>query len=416
MRATTATKLSLAEWFSIMGIHPLHAAGVNLQALTEVEGNCAGAWMQHEWQQHDAVSREELSRFIARAEADIEEALGFSLMPSWEVDERQVSIRPVQPETINLGGSDVRWYRQPIITDKKWFLAGGIRGTTVVLAAAPITWAVVPAGEYPRTGSVSAPYTGSDACEIQVFYPGKGADPTYQIRPAKVVIAAGVATVTFARELTVLEELQEELLAGPVDGLDNASFLTTVDIYRVYNDPSTQVSFLWEPVGGCGCDSITGGCPSCSYATSTGCLVPRDGRLGIVNYGPASWDAATSAYIAASFGMARQPDILRLYYLAGLEDTKLACPRTTMSADWARTVAYYAASMVDREWCACSANIAEQWQVDLSHVSGGEEFSRYALSPANLNNPFGPRRGAVYAWQRVNGRDSRIGRAAVIAR
>jgi len=414
-RTETETKLSTAEWAKIMGINPLHFEGVNLQALTEIEGNCAGAWLQHEWQQHDAVSREELSRFIARAEADIEDALGFSLAPTWEVDERQVSIRPVQVETINLGGSDVRWYRQPIITDKKWFIAGGIRGTAVVLAAAPITWAIVPAGDYPRTGTVSAPYTGSDPCEIQIFYPGKGADPTYQIRPAQVSIAAGVITVTFARELTVLELLQEDILAAPVDGLDNAAFLTTVDIYRVYNDPSTQVSFLWEPVGGCGCGS-TGSCPTCSYATSTGCLVPRDGRLGIISYGPATWDAATGAFIAAPFGMARQPDILRLYYQAGLQDTKLACPRTTMSADWARTVAYYAASMVDREWCACSANVAEKWQEDLSFVSGGEEYSRYGLSPANLNNPFGPRRGAIYAWQRCNGRDTRIGRAAVMAR
>ena len=93
-RAETITSLPLDTWARLIGIYPVHFAGV---VLTGGGFSCTSAWHQHSWQDFDSASREEIAEAIARAEADIEHALGYRLLPTWEEEEWKASVRPVTP-------------------------------------------------------------------------------------------------------------------------------------------------------------------------------------------------------------------------------------------------------------------------------------------------------------------------------
>jgi hypothetical protein len=41
------------------------------------------------------------------------------------------------------------------------------------------------------------------------------------------------------------------------------------------------------------------------------------------------------------------------------------------------------------------------WQFDLARTGGADGESYGAISQETVNNPFGTRRGAYYAWQQV---------------
>lgn len=414
LRASIPTKLSLARWAELMGLHPLHFAGVNIDdGLNRV--TCGSPWRQYAWQEADRSSREDVAAAIAEAEAQLEQQLGFRLLPSWELDEWTNSRRPADPTMIGFPGGDLRG-GFGFARRAKWglWIAPGIRGTSLIEAAALIVWSDEDEDGYAETGTVTVA-TGTDACEIQAFYPGKGAERPWQIRPAEVAIVGGDAVITFRRELVALEAFNSPVLPPDppwADGLDDDDFLAAVDVYRVYNDPRTQGSLLWEPAGDCGCS--TDGCPNCAYATQDACFIARNTRLSLVVGTPAAWSEADNAFaFASAWALPRTPDIVRLNYLSGAMDTGLSCPRTRMPAVWEMVVAAFAASKLGRPPCECAKGRWDDYAADLAFSAGTDESGSYQLGQADLSNPFGTRRAAVAAWKWVQNMDLRIGKAGV---
>ena len=403
-RASIVTKLSLDRWAQIIGIHPLHFNGVSVVDLAPPT-LCSTPWLQYPWQQADRVARETIAEAIAQAEADIESQVGFRLLPSWEVDEWNETIRPYRPEFVNLSATGTRGYNSSIRTQWGWFITGGVERKTLIPNPTAIVWSDPDLDvAYEELGTITVATTVTDPCELRVYYPGKSGDDTWEIRPANVVIAGGVATITFRRELCVLEALQEALNAEAVDGdnTQDANFLATVDVYRRYNDPQTQVSFLWEPLGDCSCGSTT--CIRCQQSTQAGCLYPRgDLKYSRVVFQPGTWDAITEDFSSDIWAVSHLPDVVRLYYQAGLSSRRVACPDKLIDPSWERVIAYYACTFLDRPPCECEAphNSIERWRTDLAFASGADQFSSYSLSPGDLDNPFGTRAGAVFAWKRV---------------
>jgi len=89
------------------------------------------------------------------------------------------------------------------------------------------------------------------------------------------------------------------------------------------------------------------------------------------------------------------PDRVTIRYLAGFplgSDGMMQEPYRTV-------VARLAAAELARNVCGCEqANRAlYYWQFDLSQTARGDEL--FGISPENLNNPLGTRRGQVYAWK-----------------
>ncbi len=399
MRASTATKLPLARWAQMFGIQPLHVMGVDLQSLTDA--HCEHVWPEHSWQDADAISREDVLQAIAQAEADLEQHLGYRLLPSWEVEEWHELPKPNRPEVIATGLGGARGYNVTVAEgDWGYFLSGGVRTKTLISAAAAVAYSDTDSDSYLDRAQVTAPTTVTDPQEIAIYYPGKNGDDEWQIRPIEVTIADGVETISFRRELAVIEAALEGFAFEAIEGTDNAKFLTTVDVYRVANDPQIQASLMWEPLGSCDCGGAT--CPVCQFSTQPACFHSRgDPRLSHLVLSPATWNATTAQFDAAALAVGRRPDQARLWYRAGWRDKRLARPMIEMDRDLALAVAVYAASMLARSPCDCRSDVFDHWRKDLAFSGGAEELATYNLSARDLDNPLGTRAGAVFAWRRL---------------
>lgn len=408
-RAETVTKLPLSTWARIMGIHPLHFEGVNIAT----NPHCSQIIMQHDWQNNSAVSREQIAMAIAEAEIKIENYLGYRLMPSWEVDEWRPAVRPFVPELIKYNTSDVRGFKDTVRANWGYMISGGIRSKELIEADAAIVYSDENGDSYFERATVTVPTSVLDKNEIAVYYPGKEGSDEWQIRPIDVVIANGNATITFRRELAVLEELHESFDAHEeeIDGFEDNNFLEQVDVYRVYNDPQTQASFLWEPMntwcGTCGGD----GCENCAYSVQTGCLVLRgDPRQSIVGYSPGSWNADEEIFDTESWTLGRSPDIVRLYYYSGWrkKDQRYV---SRLDPQWERAIAYMATAMLERPPCECMSDNWNKWRQDITLREGSEDGQPIYREPGSgfsiirgiSDNPFGTRRGEIYAWRKVIG-------------
>lgn len=411
--ASVYTKLPLAIWAKILGIHPLHFCQVQV----ETNPHCDTIYYRHEWQTSDHISREEIARAILEAETKIENYLGYRLAPTWEIDEWRETVRAFHPSLVNLSASDIRGYRQAVRANWGYFISGGIQAKTLI-SNRPIGYTDTDGDLYFETATVTVVTTVTDVNEIAIYYPNKSADDAWEIRPTVVSISGGTATIVFRRELVVVEALQEDLIVpsgesnyAAADGFDNTDFLTTVDVYRKYNDPQTQVSFLWEPLATGFCETCNGtGCEACAYSAQTGCLILRgEPRHSLVAYWPASWDSAENEFTSEPFAVGRQPDIARLYYYSGWRN-KRQTYLSRMDTEWERIVAYMAAAMLDRPPCDCAKGDWIKWRDDLLLTSGDEDGHGYYRDPVGiLDNPFGTRRGEVYAWRKV--RDLMIAKA-----
>jgi hypothetical protein len=357
MHASIPTKLSLYDFAKILGINPLHFGQVAVPS-RRATSMCDATYFQYPWQDGDRVGRDEIAQAIAEAEELMERALGFRLAPAWEVDEWRATEQPFQHELTRIGLRDIRGFKQLVKANWGWFISGGVRASSLVAAGQVITYSDEDMDGYDETATVTATVDlGTEPCELGAFYPSKDGAPEWEIRPVRVTVVGAVGTFVFRREQAVLPELMEALEPEACDGLTDANFLETVDIYRTYTDPSTQATLVWEPTGGCGCG--TGTCPSCTYTVQSACLHLRGNpKSSLAVYTPADWNVDTLQFDASPLSMPRQPDIVRLYYQSGLRDKSKPCSRD-MDEQWKRTVAHFAASLLDRPPCDCAAT---QWE------------------------------------------------------
>lgn len=393
MHATVSTKLSLPRWAQLVGLNPVHFGGVSLVNLPTAN-RCGSPTLQYGWQSSQRVGREEIAQAIATAERNIEALVNYPLMPTWVADER-----------VPLCG----WGDYSVRTRWRRFISGGVRAVTLI-SSPTITWSDADSDGYKETGTVA--YTSDvDQCEIHVFYPGKGADSRWELRP---ITFPNASSIRFRRELCVKEELTDALGndVDGVDGLADGNFITTVDVYRVYNDPSTQISFLWEPPFHLCPTFGDDNCPNVgAYETATGYLVGMNHRLGYARYHPATWDADTLAFKNTGWPecIYRWPDIGRLYYRAGMTEPLVSCPSRTMASMWEMTVARYALSMLDQPPCSCMETAYNTWAADLAFTGGVGELGTYKITESDARNPLGTRRGGVYAWREILSSDRIVG-------
>lgn len=413
MRTDFPTKLSLSEWARIIGIHPLHFAQIQFAPQGKAIF-CAQPYFQYPWQDVDRVSRDEIAQAILEAETAIERALGARLMPSWENDEYHVVEKP-RPELINFSGTTQRGYNMGVQSDWGHIISGGIRAVTL-LGNPGVSWSSSGAsGAQDDVGTVTiaglvAADLPNDVCEVRLFFENHAGDPEWEIKPlSSVTLAGGVLTITFRRELAVLPAMEEAFDPVGLVWTTDANFAADLDVYRVYNDDTTQATILWEPVGGCGC--VVGGssCVQCQWSSQVACLLPRDFRTGIFGFTPASYDATNARFVTTSFSGLKAPDAIRMYYYAGIQDKGRQCGARDLDRSWQRAIAVYAASMLDRAPCDCSNDQWQVWREDLSLDEGSEDFGMYRTPTNVLENPFGSRRGAVTAWRRILASQDLIG-------
>lgn len=418
------TLMPLDRWAALVGINPLHFRQVLTQSMPQTI--CGTPWKSYPWQEANQIGRYDVALAIAEAERRIADYVGYTLLPTWQVDERQPSVRPGIPELLNLTGLDIRGFRAQVQLNWAHFISGGIEAKDLIEAAVLIAYSDLDNDGYKELATITFNTTVTDPSQIAVYYPDTDASDTWEIRPLRSVdITAGVATVTFFRQQCVVPELTEALVPEAVDGDDDVNFLEDVDVYRHWNDPSQQVELLWSPLGcgwdgwvgySCGTCGSSGTCVACTAASQSGCLLGNDYRLGIVHYQPATWAADAQNFTRAILCQRRNPDRMRLWYYGGLQNMRALWPTLQMSPQWERAVAYFALTILDRTLCGCNnlEALATHYREDMALVESTPTGARsYQLGRNNalLSNPFGTTRGAMLAWQTANDRQAQIGRA-----
>ena len=167
-----------------------------------------------------------------------------------------------------------------------------------------------------------------------------------------------------------------------------------VDVYRVYNDISSQATFYHEN----SCASCSGtGCEVCNYVTDEGCLRVRNSRLGILSYTPATWDSDTEAFVARSSSYP-DPDKIYISYYAGWR-SRGSKPLIEMDPLFERGIVYYAYASLDRRSrCTNDSNLWKYLSEDLSVVQPDRS---HLIGAKDLQNPLGTTRAAVELWKLI---------------
>ena len=364
-----------------------------------------------------------MSRLIAEAEYDVANALGYWPAPQWIADERQRYPKPHDRGVVGYGyGAGGR--KKALQANWGYVLYGGVRATTLL---STVGWFGVDADgdgfEELAQFEITIP-AGTDPCEIRaylseyesyfiVYSDGRtdpsstGADPAWEIRPLHIRQVSATTLIIWVSKWELLKpQLQEALNAEPIDADDPENYVTQLDFYRVYNDPGTQVQFLW------GEDIYCTDTDGCSWSTQDGCLRVRQSRNGLIVPWPGTYNSVTGVYSEGSWAHTVEPDGLRLWYRAGWQPER-AHDCQSLSTYWAKTIAMLATARLEWPLCTCTnvELIADSWRETITKITRERSFM---VSPSDLENPFGIRVGEILAWKRImKGRDKPRGKAVL---
>jgi hypothetical protein len=384
-------------------LNPLHFNQLNSTALAP-NNVCGDVWFQYSWQHSDRVGREDIGMAIQAAEQEIAREVGFNLLPDWTKEERLNFTAPAQPGVYNISGVNPRGMLNSVELRRGHVIAGGVKTKTLIQAGAVIVRTDADVDGYAETCTVVVATTVTDANEIRVFYPGKAGNDYWEIRPITVAISGGNATITFKAWQVSAANQMDAINADVLDAEAAGSYETTVDAYRVWNDPSTQVQFMWESnLGDC-----CGTCVACQFSTQAGCFHLREARLGLAVPSSAAWNSTDEAFDLAEWTACRAPDQVRFWYYSGWQNPGLDRPKVQMDPYWEYAVAYFAASKLDRPVCGCSnvQQFIEKWRRDSAFSS--QEEGGFTVTPELMANKLGTSMGAIYAYKQVHRNGVRI--------
>jgi len=401
-RSEYKTWLPLDEFAQLMGFNPL---GFNQLTSSSLFPNntCGETTFQYAYQHSDRVGREDMALVLQQAEYEIAREIGFNLMPDWTLNERLQYPRPSFPEAYNLIGVNPRWQLKSVEASKGHVISGGIRAKTLLEAGAAVVRTDADGDGFTETCTVIVAITTTDLSEVRVFYNTKSGADEWEVRPIKVAISGGFATITFKAWQIVKWEKMEELDADALDAHTAGNFETTVDVYRVWNNPATQAQLLWENYPNC-----CGTCQACTIGTQDACFHLRDERLGILVPAPATWDATDEEFDTAEWSACREPDQIRLWYYSGYRDENLLRPYAEMSPRFKFAVAVFAASKFERPVCGCSNvnQFIEKWRRDGAYSSMNE--GGFTMTSEQASNRLGTSMGALYAWRVIHQGDLKV--------
>ena len=421
------TLLSLSRYAQLIGINPAHfwtAANVAVMPYTDC---CSDIWFQHDWQFSSRVSRETLAHAILGAERDIAGVIGYWPAPVWISEEVQAYPRVHRPDLVQYGGLDGRGYAKALRADYAKLIAPGQRAVTLIGTPA-VVYSDEDGDGYDETATVSIATALTDAREVKVYTAGQGGWMDWEIRPARTKrISAGTFTATFWAWQLIDPDLWAALTTTaepvPIDWNVPANLVSNVDVYREFDD-TTEISatFYWEPETAalnwlntlCTCGG-SGTCAACALTTQNGCLHVRDANAGMLVPWPATYSADDAAWAGAAWSMCRDPDFVKLWYYAGAIDDLYLNSHSfdPLSNYWAQTIAWLATARLDRPFCNCDrvADMVKHLQADMAMVGGP---TSYNATLEQLNCPWGTRRGAILAWERVSKLLTKRARVAVI--
>jgi hypothetical protein len=384
------TLLPLATWAKIMGLSPWEFSQLGTGFPVDNAAQCAHVWFQYQWQQ-DFLSREEVGHAISMAEDMIAQELLYYPAPKYFVDEIQQYPRPYNRE-LYAGGRTVRGELKSVELNWHKVQGGGTFARTIINAGTAIVLSDTDGDGINDTFTLTQATSVTDPNEIAVYFTvadrnSEPVDETWRVRPVRVTISGGFATVKGHSSLLVVPDLTLRTDAQVLDVTVAANYVTALDVYHIYtNDDITtnqQGNAIWEIIP---CAN-----PPCSVEYNALCLGARDAELGIVSvdYTP------NGSTTLSSNNNWRAPDRVSINYLAGEP-----LVNGQMSQQMADIVAHLATALLPVEKCGCerSDRIIAYWR-EVAPASG--EGMRASLRGSYKEHPFGPARGAEYAYSKV---------------
>ena len=335
--------VSLARYFHIIDV--TECAGFGVSNPDDPLPGCNRIWTLSQ--------REMVEHALLEAQEEIEAVTAYPLAPCWYPDEPHPYAYPVF----------AKWGR---------IIAAGVRATSNIGLGASVSYATDPSIVGPL------PTTVTDPNEIAVYLPGTD----IAVLPSAITIAAGVVTIQIPRCRLV----QEVDWPNPEEGWPYADvppsatspFTPTVDVKRVYNDPSTNATLVWP-------HSCNGSCSSsgCTSYTRTACMRIRQAETSSIETWPATYANGvwTGTTTNCCYGT---PQRVHLNYMAGMY------PLSRQAED---AVIRLAHSKMPQEVCAC-----ETW----SRLWKRDQFVPAVLTAEWLNCPFGFSAGSLNAWRFAN--------------
>jgi len=313
------TAVSLARYASIIQMPECQFWGVsNVSELSEFE--CGTFWTK---QQRDITAR-----YLSEAQDEIENEIGFFLQPTWVAGTLSGTV---------LGDRFVDSQRcgNPLVTRWGKLIEAGVKATTNVALSSVVDHTADPA----VVGPIATLLT--DTNEIYVYHPGTGVE----ITPSSITISGGFLTINIPR-CRMLKELPSVSVTSTEgwDYTDLSGFESTVDVKRIWNDPSVNAELVWSH--GCTLGSSCGSATPCQESTRTGCMYIMDYNTGVVSirrssYSDGIWGAPTDAPSC----LCGSPETIRLNYLCGT-------PTTSVQAQ--DTIVRLAHAEMPTEFCGCS--------------------------------------------------------------
>ena len=420
-RASQMTLLPLDTFARIMGINPAHFSGGTTPTIMGNTASCSTVWWQYAWQASDRVGREDLAEEIRNAEREVSELLGFWPAPTWIDDEVHMFPRHHRRDVIDYG-TNVRQFRKSIIVNKGKFIEQGQRAVSLVGGATSgveMIFSDEDGDGFDETVTITLTTTFTDPCEIKVYNTNHNGEQEWEIRPMRsVTISAGIVTIVGWAWQFIDPDLQEALPNAANDAaainLDEAaSYVSSVEVYREFNDVTAQSSrFFWEDgpenvllnsCNSCGSAFSNNDCPACSLRFQDGCAYVRDVNRGIVVPVPATYDSDDGRWEEDLFSICREPDQVKLWYKAGDIDPRFLAGTTCqpMPEYWAQAITWLAATRVERPFCMCTNVQAMQQRLRVDLRQSDPDGPTYFLTPEEARNPLGTRRGELMAWRRL---------------
>ena len=409
------TLLSLPRFARMVGIAPLHFAGASAPSLSPQVfpsgSTCGDIWPRYDWQKSDQVSHESLAYAIKDAEESLAREVGYFPAPMWIAGEEKMYPRDFYRTSI-YQVRDVRGFDKSITTRYGKIISGGQRAVEFIASATTLSGSLSYIdndgdGLY-ETAKIVLPITTYEPCQYKVYFTGTNGQQDWEIRTPRVFdLTAGVLTLEFESWLFIdpglLYRFPTDDGFEAIDMSNIDALVTSVDVYREYNDISeASAIFKWDNgTPGCTCELCGGvGCPACSDTEQDGCLQVRDPQAGIVAPAPASY--SDGAWTVSAYDICRAPDKVELNYYAGDRSNEylrgISCD--PLSDQWAWCIIRLAIARLERPPCSCNRlkNMFDYLREDLSYsTSAGSHF----LGEDVGTNPFGPHRGELMAWKYV---------------
>ena len=409
------TLLSLETWRNLMGFHPYHFWQLSSTDKVPVDTGCNTLVWSYPWLSVDAASRQDIAQAIETAEQKLTSYLGYAPAP------RYTTTTLEWPPSGGPWGSDGRWLSVPLMDG--FVQAVGTEQLTLLGTPALVftdpdgdglfdTWTATLATTITDTAQIAAYYAAADRLNSDP------AGDAWRIQPITVSISAGVATIRGRAWQIVKPILYEGFASDAIDpnpALLTSTYVGTLDIYQrtTAMDGTTvatsQGVVTWETQPWHGWACCCSGCVAASnpysgsfydvaaVAQAVARVGIRDARHGLVTPAGSLYNTAAQTWSSVDWAVCSAPDRVTVRYLAGFplgSDGLMQEPYRTV-------VARLAAAELARNVCGCEqANRAlYYWQHDLAQTARGDEL--FGISPENLNNPLGTRRGQVYAWKFV---------------